>query len=128
MAGGSLLSAHASYFASSEENVGKPGNQCEQPYAANVARHRDRNPWCVLDKVANEIMGTFGNRWEDSGMIAVEKATQISGRTEKLQPWGLCTAPMMDWTQGMWNQRLADSWYAVGTLLVRDISITEPAS
>jgi len=31
-------------------------------------------------------------------MIEVEKATQISGGTEKIQPWRLCTAPMMDWT------------------------------
>ena len=31
-------------------------------------------------------------------MVDMEKTIQTSGGTEKIQPWRLCVAPMMDWT------------------------------
>jgi len=31
-------------------------------------------------------------------MVEAEKAPEIAGKAEKVSPWQLCTAPMMDWT------------------------------
>jgi tRNA-dihydrouridine synthase A len=31
-------------------------------------------------------------------MVEADKVLEISGKSEKVQPWRLCTAPMMDWT------------------------------
>jgi tRNA-dihydrouridine synthase A len=39
-----------------------------------------------------------GDQREVSGMNDVEKTQEISATTEKVSPWRLLTAPMMDWT------------------------------
>jgi len=33
-------------------------------------------------------------------MNGMEQAREISGKPEKVSPWRLLVAPMMDWTQG----------------------------